>query len=215
MLTPDLGPFLCGWIDSQPAPTVRLDAPIRENIKHTLLVADIDIERKVKAPDLLQPLGVSISGTGSWEDDLGLIQTRSRSGAVAARISCPRPDTSGGYGDLLIDLYWLRSGSQVCTFAPVGDRENIGHPLPVALDWPDTHKVSETTENISGRNLVKTTYRADDWRSYCDSTGELNGLILAQDAQGTIRRGPLHVNLYARVVEKVQSHKNGDLSRWQ
>ncbi len=199
-----VGPYLCGWVNRQTVGSVELDARVRANIKHTLLVADIDVQRKVKAPDVLRPLVVNLSGVGSWLDDLGLRLQNNPNVEPMVEISCPRPDVGGSYGDVLVDLWWERYDNLVCTFAP----------LNVDPHWSKRHMVNETTERINGRLLARTTYRIDDWRSYCDNAGRLIGRICAQDTHG-MATGSLLFNLYARIVEKVESHKNGDLARWQ
>jgi len=54
-----LGPFLCGWIVDAPLGTVDTDISMRENIKKTLLVADINVERKVEGAPPLVPQNVN------------------------------------------------------------------------------------------------------------------------------------------------------------
>jgi hypothetical protein len=217
LANPALGPFLCGWMTGRQIESVKMDVPMPEKIRETLLVAEIDVERVGTQAATWRHLEVEVNGVTptfrgrrpsrggfGWYERSYELQAGT---SAEATIIVPRRVVESEPSEILVELTWQRHAPDNLVFAPEGAAEH----------WPNEHAGEPTSGEREGIPVTTVTYLLDDWQSYYDEVeGVIRGGVRNPGGQDSRRGYPEgRFTMNARVVLPHRDSYEEGWSIWQ
>lgn len=234
VIDPQLGPYLCGWITGLTPDAVRADEPMKRQISHALLVADIDVNRLRATQPAQIALETRVNETTvMMRNDWGLglrhrMMDFRQFNAPTIEAVVPQNWESIQGAELVLELWHYTDNNATVVFAP---HDASGNEVPPGEPGFRRMEAGETGSEdrglfgpISEWRVVSTsdgavnvaTFRFPDWKDYVDrENGWIKGSVRFVNPGGESRQvsGSFLPRAYLMVPR--QAATNGDWHEWR
>jgi len=207
----NLPPLLVAWAKVGPLGTVDPESSIADRGGATIIVADIDVNRKGAARRMWYDAAVTINETNS----------SGRPGRPV-RMNSNRRYAGTGFNwngsldvEIVIptDALQLNPGNLVITVTSGGPYAVVFRPKGASADWSAKHLAGIGNNAYQGYGEQSRRYDLSEWRSYVEPGGGkiIGGLYL----EAGNNSGPMEVTVTAKVLADEPATTNKDWKPWQ